>query len=265
MAQLRYDIYQGVINAKSKTQKFIIGAAALAFAAALVMSSGGASAAATYSLFGDAVLVPGGNPGRAARIRSVDGGGFGGVSFNSTTVTTLSDLTNLATDTKYIENSCGGGAPRFQVRVSNDGGVTNNNIFVYLGPPPNYTLCPLNVWASSGNLVTPASLVDTSQLTGGAFYDPYSAALIKYGAYTVTGISVVTDAEWFFPSGNQTVLVDNVEINADTVTFDQPQNKDECKKGGWESLTDADGNSFKNQGDCVSYVATGGRNPGSGN
>ena len=44
----------------------------------------------------------------------------------------------------------------------------------------------------------------------------------------------------------------------------EPSSKSDCKKGGWESLTDAAGTPFKNQGDCVSYVATGGRNPADG-
>ena len=38
--------------------------------------------------------------------------------------------------------------------------------------------------------------------------------------------------------------------------------KDDCKDGGWESMIDTAGNSFKNQGDCVSFFATKGRNPG---
>jgi nitrous oxidase accessory protein NosD len=33
-----------------------------------------------------------------------------------------------------------------------------------------------------------------------------------------------------------------------------PDDKDACKKGGWMTLFDAEGNAFKNQGDCVSYV-----------
>ncbi len=32
----------------------------------------------------------------------------------------------------------------------------------------------------------------------------------------------------------------------------------QCKHGGWKSMVDADGASFKNQGACVSYVAKGG-------
>jgi hypothetical protein len=34
-----------------------------------------------------------------------------------------------------------------------------------------------------------------------------------------------------------------------------PATKDECKNGGWRNFPQ-----FKNQGDCVSFVATGGRN-----
>ena len=34
--------------------------------------------------------------------------------------------------------------------------------------------------------------------------------------------------------------------------------KDLCKKGGFANYTRADGSTFKNQGDCVSYVAQGG-------
>ena len=38
-----------------------------------------------------------------------------------------------------------------------------------------------------------------------------------------------------------------------------PTSKDQCKQGGWTTF-----GVFKNQGDCVSYVATGGENPPSG-
>jgi hypothetical protein len=43
-----------------------------------------------------------------------------------------------------------------------------------------------------------------------------------------------------------------------------PVTKDDCKKGGWQTFVGAPG-PFKNQGDCVSYVATGGKNKGQGN
>jgi hypothetical protein len=38
-----------------------------------------------------------------------------------------------------------------------------------------------------------------------------------------------------------------------------PTQKDQCKNGGWNTY-----GVFKNQGDCVSFVATGGKNPPSG-
>jgi len=50
-----------------------------------------------------------------------------------------------------------------------------------------------------------------------------------------------------------------------TITFNNvPTSADQCKKGGWQSLNDANGTRFKNQGDCVGYVATGGTNPANG-
>jgi hypothetical protein len=44
--------------------------------------------------------------------------------------------------------------------------------------------------------------------------------------------------------------------------YNLPKSKDQCKKGGWQKFTNP---SFKNQGDCVSYVATHGKNPPDGN
>jgi hypothetical protein len=38
-----------------------------------------------------------------------------------------------------------------------------------------------------------------------------------------------------------------------------PTSKDQCKNGGWRNFP-----GFKNQGDCVSFVATHGRNPPAG-
>jgi hypothetical protein len=48
------------------------------------------------------------------------------------------------------------------------------------------------------------------------------------------------------------------------VQADPPVSADDCKNGGWQNHTDAEGRPFKNQGDCVSYVATGGTNTAAG-
>ncbi len=50
--------------------------------------------------------------------------------------------------------------------------------------------------------------------------------------------------------------LDNVSVTEDVPT------KNDCKHGGWQTMIDGAGNHFKNQGDCVSYFATKGRNPG---
>ena len=40
------------------------------------------------------------------------------------------------------------------------------------------------------------------------------------------------------------------------VTCEQPTTKEQCTTGGWKNFP-----GFNNQGDCVSFVATGGKNP----
>lgn len=236
---------------KKLSRNTTIFGAALVFA---LLCTGAALAAAGYSLFGDAQLVsPGNNSPTAAQIRS-DASippNYGGVDFAVPAGMTLADLDNLATDYKFIAGSCGGGAPRFQINVTN--GTNSGNIFAYIGPPPGYTGCPLNVWLNTGNLAAPANLVDTSQLPLGTFYDPYANAQLKYGSYQVTGIQLVTDASWLFTV--QRVHVDNVQINNSTTTF---ESADSCKKGGYQQFTSAPG-PFKNQGQCVSYFAKGGQ------
>lgn len=53
-----------------------------------------------------------------------------------------------------------------------------------------------------------------------------------------------------------------VGVDGDSTTYDFELYKvattiDDCKNGGWEVVTRADGSSFKNQGDCIQYVNTG--------
>ena len=95
---------------------------------------------------------------------------------------------------------------------------------------------------ASAEIYDPA--LGTWSLTGSmstACYE-HRATLLADGRVLVTGgadgSSIVASAEIFSP-------------------YDQPQNKDECKKNGWQGLTRADGTPFKNQGDCIQYVNTG--------
>jgi len=225
-------------------------AASVVAGLALWLTSGTALGAGGYTLFGDAMLVhPGHNSPTAVQLRSVFPGGSGGIDFAIPAGMTFDQLTNLATDYNFTAASCGGGAPRFQINFG-----PSASAFVYIGPPPNYTDCPQNVWVSTGNLATPVSFIDTSQL-GGTFYDTFAHADAVYGSDVVTGIQLVTDSSWFFHS-TQTVLVDNVMINSTTYTFESAAS---CKDGGWRTFS-VGSETFKNQGDCVSFFASGGRN-----
>jgi hypothetical protein len=57
-----------------------------------------------------------------------------------------------------------------------------------------------------------------------------------------------------------TVLVDGVTFNGTVYDFElvnTPADTDACKSNGWSTLTNADGESFKNQGDCIQFANTG--------
>lgn len=69
------------------------------------------------------------------------------------------------------------------------------------------------------------------------------------GNYTDGGLGGVgifrEDTKWT-PNGTVALQV--------TANLPTPTNKDQCNDGGWKNLADGNGNPFKNQGDCVSYV-----------
>jgi hypothetical protein len=54
-------------------------------------------------------------------------------------------------------------------------------------------------------------------------------------------------------------LIDSLSLVSGAIPSSAPTDKDQCKGDGWKSLKDANGNSFKNQGACVSYVASNGK------
>lgn len=232
--------------------KRLILTVASVLAAALLLAGSALAAGPTYSLFGDGVLVHPGHNSPTAAQASYDGtSSYGGVDFGAPGLT-VSQLSKLSTDYQFTAGSCGssGGSPRLGATVTN--GTTTGTIYFYIGPPPNYTGCPQNVWTNTGNLASPANLVDTSQLPGGSFYDPYASAQSTYGSYTITDLFVVLDGYTAVPV---TAQFDNVMINNTTYTFESAAS---CKDGGWQQFTSSPG-PFKNQGDCVSYFATGGR------
>jgi hypothetical protein len=227
----------------------------------------GERARADYSLFGDAELVaPGQGSGHAASASSdsTDADGFGGISFTVPIGTTVDDLTTLGTEHLVVYGDCGGGSPRFSIRVDmDDDGMESagdRNIFVYIGPTPNFTGCPAGWQYPIDNLIDDSDLrVDATQV-GGQFYDTMAQAKVLVGSKAVVRISLVVDGSWFVDP--QTFYFDNVDVNGDVYTLEPaplavPADKDDCKDGGWQTLTRADSTLFINQGDCIQYVNTG--------
>lgn len=201
-----------------------------------------------YTLFGQATYVsPGNNSNRAVQLISNGNANpavFSGIDFSVPPNLTINNLNQLSTDYDFTAASCGVGSPRFGISLAGFSGT----IFAYIGPPPNYTGCPPNVWTNTGNLLSPTSLVDTSQLPGGTFFDTWSAAQARYSGAQVTDVFVVSD---YGPSGSQTVAIDNTNVNGTPYDYEFTS-PDDCKGGGWRNFTFSPG-PFKNQGDCVSY------------
>jgi hypothetical protein len=145
------------------------------------------------------------------------------ITFTLPAGTTFADITSLSTEFNPVAGSpasgattplgCGGGSPRFSITLS-----SGKNVFVYLGPSPNFNSCALNTWQSSGNLIgnNDAGRYDTSQVQAGTQSSNYAAALALVGSQPVTSISLVADAGWAFTPKVQTVLVRNVQINGQT-------------------------------------------------
>jgi hypothetical protein len=223
-------------------KKFALLAAVLAVG----VVAPGIAQAAPYTLFGSATYVsPGDASNRAVQlVADATSGTYSGIDFSVPNGLTVNNLNDLETDYDFTASSCGLGSPRFGIQLDGYPGT----IFAYIGPPPSYTGCIPNMWTPTGNLLSPASLVDTSQLPGGSFYDTWAAAQARYSGATVTDIFLVSDNG---PAGSQTVLIDNTDVNGTLYDY-EPSSKEDCKNGGWQNFSSPPG-PFKNQGECVSY------------
>jgi hypothetical protein len=156
------------------------------------------------------------------------------------------------------EDSFGGGSPRFQVTVDENGNGEldddDGNVFIYLGTPPNFT--DDQDTYSSGNLIEANDLrFDTSQV-GGTFYDTYDNAVDLVGDTEVLEVRLVVDSSFADPGDNElSYLVTSFSVNDVEQTGELPTSKNDCKKGGFKSFINPDtGNTFKNQGQCEKFV-----------
>jgi hypothetical protein len=169
-----------------------------------------------YTLVENASLVHPGNQSTTAAEATSTGDPFtwGAVDLPIPARLKLNQLTTLSTDYDIVLGSCWGGSPRFEAWVTTPAGT--RKIFFFIGPAPNYTGCPSGVYANSGNLASPTSPVDASQL-GGSVSDRYSSVQARYGKYAVTHVYADLDGGW---SSDQTVDFDNTQVDNRLTTYE---------------------------------------------
>ncbi len=137
------------------------------------------------------------------------------------TVNGVSGITLTELNFDY-QGYCGAGSPRFNV-------VTSDNATHFFGCAGG-TKSKSTINADWTNVV----------FTSAQGYDPIPAGV------TVKSISLIQDEQ------GQT-HIDNVSVNGQVIGGpNTPATMDDCKNGGWQTMQDADGNPFKNQGQCVS-------------
>lgn len=173
-------------------------------------------------------------------------------------VTQLSFATRQVSGPSYAD-------PAYYIYVDLNGAAPGGEVpFVY-EVYYNGTVQP-GVWqqwdVAAGLLWTGYTFTDGSCAVVGTGGGPptYTLAGLKAACPNAVVIGFGVFAGSYNP--NYVVQTDLVNFNGTIYDFEQfvtPTTKDQCKKDGWKTLADANGQPFKNQGDCVSYVATGGK------
>ncbi len=99
-----------------------------------------------------------------------------------------------------------------------------------------------------------AATVGTDNNTDNVFWNTSTAAW--YADSGAAGVGIFREDTNWAPYGTV-----SLKITATPALVAPPTSKDQCMKGGWANFNNP---SFKNQGDCVSFVATGGKNTANG-
>lgn len=114
-----------------------------------------------------------------------------------------------------------------------------------------------NWWFSPGSGFRPGAVTcpQSNPCTWAQVNSLYPNASIRGAVYLKAGGGWIGGFD-----GNADALT--IGVNGDDITYDfEPYsvatNKDQCKNGGFANFKRADGSSFKNQGDCVSYTQNG--------
>lgn len=254
-----------------------MGLVALALPAVLFLSSGGASAATQVIVtptntqgWSTADTRPGGavnyvtdptapgSPNYGALQLTTDATTTSKAQYLHATNTDLDDVTELSYYTKQNSASFVGGDASYQLIVFLNG-TTGFTTFVY-EPYQNGVVTP-GVWQSwdvdSGQFWSTRTVTCSNGgvLAGGGGAPFYTLSQIQTMCPNAVAIGFGVNIGTNNPAYD--VEADLVNFNGTTYNFEPfatPTDKDECKKGGWMTLTDQNGDPFKNQGQCVSWT-----------
>jgi len=179
----------------------------------------------------------------------------------------LSNVSDLSYYTKQNSALFPGGDPSYQLPVclgGTAGGVCIGfTTFVY-EPYENGVVVP-GAWQTwdvdsgqfwSSRTATGGGSCAVIAGAGGAPF--YSLAFLKAACPNAAVVGFGVNIGSNNPGYN--VETDLFNFNGTTYDFEPyavATNKDQCKNGGWQTFSRADGSPFKNQGDCVSYTNNG--------
>ncbi|HSW78651.1 MAG TPA: hypothetical protein VLF88_01370, partial [Candidatus Babeliales bacterium] len=243
MRSRTYSINSGFKKAKRKIGAGFAGLTILVFVTLFALTGSGASAASSFTAFGNATQQPNG----IDLLSDSTTHPYSGVNLTLPSgVTTVGSLNNLEVTYQLITGNCHTGSLRYEIDTS------SGNIFVYLGDYPSFTNCPSG---STGNLIGGSDLrVDTSQIAGGTFYDTWSHAVAIVGGQSIDSLALPLDSGY---AGTQEFLLTSAHVNSmlyNFVPMPNPVTRDNCKKDGWMNFADENGQTFKNQGACEKYL-----------
>src|SRR5262245_27876515 len=159
-------------------------------------------------------------------------------SFAPSTSMQFTDLTTLKTDYAFTTGDCHGGSLRWSVRIdANDNHMRDNTdpaIFIYYGAYPQFGNGGVNGCTPTSNQGVDQSGVnllaspgprddlrfDTSQLTGGTFYDSYAHAVQLTGTHEVLSATLVVESGLqYAPDGDQRLTFSNTYVNDSEYDF----------------------------------------------
>jgi hypothetical protein len=196
----------------------------------------------------------------------------------ATTSLSLADVTDLSYATRQVSGPVYAD-PSYQLVVDLNGAAAGGFTTLVYEPYQNGVVTP-GVWQTWD--------VDAGQFWSSRSFTEGTCAVVAGGGgapfYTLTQLQAQCPNAEVLAFGvnvgsnnpDYNVYTDAVTFNGTTYNFEVTElvtpppptpvatSREACMNGGWRMLADANGNTFRNQGDCVSFVSTQGRNPGRG-